>query len=386
MTKPVLSPIYLDNAATSYPKPEKTIERLNDFVVNMGGNPGRSGHKLSLDAARIVFDTREELTRFIGGTDSERLIFTQNGTESLNLAILGFARKGDHIIATSMEHNSVMRPLSFLRETRGVEYSLADCSSDGLLDVEHLKSLVRPNTRAVIINHGSNVCGVVQPVAEVRSAIGELTLIVDACQTIGSLPIHVESEGIDIICFSCHKALYSIQGLGAIYMRRPVDLTPLRFGGTGSKSEFIEQPVVLPDKYESGTPGTPAIASLSGGLEFINSVGLAHIVERKRSLREQIVQGLENIEGVVVYGPKTVYSGPLLPVVSFNIVDKLPSAVGHALNKENIYTRIGLHCSPVAHTTLGTFPAGAVRTAPGYFTTSADIERFLEVVREIAGN
>lgn len=376
--------IYLDNAATSFPKPKETIEALNNFLLNIGGNPGRSGHTLSLEAARVIFETREKLTGFVGGRDSERLIFTQNGTESLNLAILGLLREKDHVITTAMEHNSVMRPLTFLEKGRGTQFSMAECSPEGIIDINKLKALIKENTKAIIINHGSNVIGTVQPLQEIRKAIGDVVLIVDACQTIGSYPIDVEGDGIDLLCFSCHKSLYSLQGLGAIYIKEGIDLTPLRFGGTGSKSESIEQPAVLPDKYESGTPNTPAIASLYGGLTFIENTGFANIIEKKKALRERIVEGLSAMKGIEVYGPSRGSHTPVLPVVSFNVANLLPSEVGYLLNKEEIYTRVGLQCSPMAHKTIGTYPQGTVRVAPGYFTTGEDIEHFLEVIKLIA--
>ena len=376
--------IYLDNAATSFPKPKETIEALNNFVLNIGGNPGRSGHTLSLEAARIIFETREKLTGFIGGRDSERLIFTQNGTESLNLAILGLLEERDHVITTSMEHNSVMRPLTFLQKEKGIQFSMAKCSPEGIIDFDNMKSLMRKNTKAVIVNHGSNVTGTIQPLQEVKRVIGDTILILDACQTIGAYPIDVERDDIDLLCFSCHKSLYSIQGLGALYMKDNINLKPLRFGGTGSKSESIEQPTVLPDKYESGTPNTPAIASLYGGLTFIENTGFTKIIEKKKVLREGIAKGLSTIEGVELYGPSQTAHTPLLPVISFNIKNLLPSEIGYLLNKEQIYTRVGLHCSPVAHKTIGTYSQGTVRAAPGYFTTGEDIERFLEVIRQIA--
>lgn len=376
--------IYLDNAATSFPKPKETIEALNDFILNIGGNPGRSGHTLSLEAARVIFETREKLTEFIGGRDSERLIFTQNGTESLNLAILGLLKTKDHVITTSMEHNSVMRPLTFLEKERGIRFSMVKCSPAGIIDIDDLKTLMKKSTKVVIVNHGSNVIGTVQPLQEVKRVIGDAVLVVDACQTIGSYPIDVERDGIDLLCFSCHKSLYSIQGLGALYIKEGIDLTPLRFGGTGSKSESVEQPMVLPDKYESGTPNTPAIASLYGGLTFIENTGFTKIIEKKRALRERIFEGLSAIEGVELYGLPRNIRAATLPVISFNIKKLLPSEVGYLLNKEEIYTRVGLQCSPVAHKTIGTYSRGTVRAAPGYFTTGEDIERFLEVIRLIA--
>jgi cysteine desulfurase family protein len=376
--------IYLDNAATSFPKPKETVEALNNFVLNIGGNPGRSGHTLSLEAARIIFETREKLTEFVGGHNSERLIFTQNGTESLNLAILGLLREKDHVITTSMEHNSGMRPLTFLEKERGIRFSMAECSPEGLIDPDDVKKLMRKKTRAVIVNHGSNVIGSVQPVHEIKKVIGDALLILDACQTIGSFPVDVERDGIDLLCFSCHKSLYSVQGLGALYMKEGVDLVPLRFGGTGSRSESIEQPMVLPDKFESGTPNTSAIASLSGGLDFIEHTGIAKIIEKKKTLRKRIAEGLTATDGVEFYGPSEDCRIETLPVISFNIKNVLPSETGYLLNKKEIYTRVGLHCSPVAHKSIGTYPQGTVRVAPGYFTTDDDVGCFLEIIKNIA--
>lgn len=373
---------YLDNAATSFPKPKETIAYLNDFVLNKAGNPGRSGHTLSLEAARVIFEAREGLVEFINGKGSERLIFTQNGTESLNLAILGLLREGDHVITTSMEHNSVMRPLMFLKKDKGIEISILKCSGSGELDPDALKRAIKRQTKAVIINHGSNVTGAIQPLRAIRKTIGEICLIVDACQTIGSVEVDIEMDGIDILCFSCHKSLYSIQGLGAIYIKAGLSLKPLRFGGTGSRSESIEQPEFLPDRYESGTPNTPAIASLLGGLTFIKRKGLGEIIERKKRLREMIIKGLSEIDGVFIYGPGI--TKPSIPIISFNINGMLPSDVGHELNRVGIYTRIGLHCSPLAHKTIGTFPQGSVRVSPGYLTGEDEIRVFLEAVRGIA--
>lgn len=375
--------IYLDNAATSFPKPKESIDNLNRFVSEIGGNPGRSGHSLSVDAARVMFEAREKLTEFIHGNDSERLIFTQNGTESLNLAILGLLKDKDHVITTSMEHNSVMRPLMFLMKEKGVELSVIQCDPSGHLDIGEMAKMIRKETRAVIINHGSNVIGLTQPIGKIKDAIGDTILIVDACQTIGTLPIDIKKDNIDIICFSCHKSLFAIQGLGALYIREGIEPTPLKFGGTGSKSESVEHPEFLPDRYECGTPNTPGIASLLGGLAFIEKEGLEKIAERKRALRDSIVQGLAGIDGVIVYGNYEIKT--TVPVISFNIQGKMPSEVGYSLNQREIYVRVGLQCSPMAHKTIGTFPEGTVRVSPGYFTTDEEADIFLEAVKKIAG-
>ncbi len=377
--------IYLDNAATSFPKPAETIDNLNNFVRNIGGNPGRSGHTLSLEAARVIFEAREKLTSFIGMKNSERLIFTQNGTESLNMALLGFLEAGDHVVTTSMEHNSVMRPLEFLRRSRGITYTAVPCCSEGFVDLEHLGKSVTPKTKAVIINHGSNVTGAIQPLKEIRKVIGDACLIVDACQTMGSITVDMEAATADILCFSCHKSLFSIQGVGALYVREGIELVPLKFGGTGSRSESIEHPVFLPDKYECGTPNTPGIASLLGGLAFIEKEGLANIEAKKQMLRARLVDGLRQTPGTHVYGHEGRAPASYLAIVAFNIDGKLSSDTGYELSRRSIFVRIGLHCSPVAHQTIGTFPAGTLRASPGYLTDEADIDTFIEAVREIAG-
>jgi cysteine desulfurase family protein len=374
--------IYLDNAATSFPKPEETINAVLHFLTETGGNPGRGGHPLAIDAARVVFETRERLTKFINGKDSERLIFTQNGTESLNVAILGLLEAGDHVVTTGLEHNSVMRPLDFLMKTRNVKVSIAGCSSNGELNIESLKKSIKKKTKAVIVNHGSNVIGAVQSLKAVREAAGDKILIVDACQTIGNIPVDVQREDIDIVCFSCHKALFGIQGLGAIYMREGIDVLPLRFGGTGSNSEFTRQPDALPDKYESGTPNTPAIAALSGGLTFIEKTGADEIRKKKRTLTKRIVKGLRAITGVHIYGEPE--RDDQLPIILVNIEGCQPSDVGYECNRAGICVRVGLHCSPLAHKTIGTFPAGAIRISPGYFTGERETDRLIEVFSTFA--
>ena len=375
--------IYFDNAATSFPKPGETIDAVHAFLTTIGGNPGRGGHPLSIDAARIVFDAREKLTGLINGKDSERLIFTQNGTDALNFAILGLLKSGDHVVTTGLEHNSVMRPLEFLKKTRSIHVSVVPCSTAGLLDLPALKAAVQPGTKAVIINHGSNILGTIQPIDRIREIIGKKILILDACQTVGNIPIDVRRDGIDVCCFSCHKALFGIQGLGAIYLREGIDPTPLKFGGTGSNSEHMEQPEALPDRYESGTPNTPGIAGLLGGLKFIEKKGLGEIARKKREAAAKVLEGLRGINGIRVYA-EAEPGDHRLPIILMNVDGVEPSEVGYACNRAGICVRVGLHCSPLSHQTIGTFPWGAVRISPGYFTEDGDINRLLEVLRTVA--
>jgi cysteine desulfurase / selenocysteine lyase len=373
--------LYFDNAATSFPKPEETIEGVRDFLTVIGGNPGRGGHPLSIDAARLVFETREKLALFVNGKHSERMIFTANGTESLNLAILGLLEEGDHVVTTALEHNAVMRPLDFLARTRNVRVTVVPCSASGQLDLLKLKRAATKRTKAVIVNHGSNILGNVQSLEAVREAIGNKLLLVDACQTVGNIPIDAEKAMIDVLCFSCHKALFGIQGLGAAYLREGIDPIPLKFGGTGSRSEETRQPDTVPDRYESGTPNTPGIAGLLGGLTFIERLGLDRIIAKKRAATEKILEGLLRLRGVKVYGaPDRDHA---LPIILMNIDGMEPSDVAYAYNRAGICVRVGLHCTPLSHQTIGTFPRGAVRVSPGYFTEEAEIERLLEVTRGI---
>jgi len=373
--------IYLDNAATSYPKPDETIRSLIHFVTDIGGNPGRSGHPLSIEAARIVFQARERLTALINGKHSERLVFTSNGTESLNLAIFGLIKPYDHVITTALEHNSVMRPLHFLQKKQQVQVSLVPCSVTGELDLDRLKKSLKKKTKAIIINHGSNVIGTVQPIRAIREAIGDTILIVDACQTVGNMAVDTDTQGIDILCFSCHKSLFGVQGLGALYMRKGIDLQPIKFGGTGSKSEFTTQPEFLPDKYESGTPNTPGIAALLGGLTFIERTGLTAVIEKKKAMRLYTVGRLSKFDSVILYGDSSKEDN--LPIISFNVQGVSSSEVGTECGRAGICVRVGLHCAPVAHRTIGTFPRGTVRISPGYFTTTDEIDQFVEVIEAL---
>ena len=332
---------------------------------------------MSVEAARSVFECREKLAELIGASSSERVIFTLNGTDSLNLAMRGLLNHGDHVITTMMEHNSVMRPLTFLQKSQFVRVSMVRCSPQGFIDLDHLRNSLTTRTKAVVINHGSNVTGTVQPLNKIREAVGSRLLIVDACQTVGNMPIDVEGQAIDVLCFSCHKALFGTQGVGALYIRTGVEPTPLRWGGTGSNSESIEQPDMLPDKYECGTPNSPGIAALFGGLTFIEKEGLGSIMARKRALRNRLIEGLVRLKGV------TVYTGPedptVLPVVSANMAGVSPSEIGYECNQAGICVRVGLHCSPLAHQTIGTFPGGAVRMSPGYYNSEDDIDQVVEV-------
>jgi cysteine desulfurase family protein len=341
---------------------------------------------MSLTAARIIHETREALCEFFGIADPSHLIFTSNATEALNLAIRGMLHIGDHTITSSMEHNSVMRPLRAL-EKKGVEVTVVNCAANGSLDPGDIERAIRPYTRLIVLNHASNVVGTVLPVAEVgRIARGHgVPLLVDAAQSAGCYPIDVEAMMIDLLAFSGHKSLFGPQGTGGLYIRQGIEslLEPLKYGGTGNYSEHEYQPDFLPDKYESGTPNTVGLAGLGAGVRFVTQEGLANVRNKEERLTKLLLDGLSAIPDVVCYGNGDPRER--VAVVSFNILGVPPSEVALQLEEDfRIMCRPGLQCSPAAHRTLGTFPQGTVRLSPGHFNSGHDIERTLEAVRQIA--
>ncbi len=379
--------IYLDNAATSHPKPESVIQAMAAFMRYVGGNPGRSGHRLSIEAGRVVFEAREKIAALFGFSDSSRVIFGQNATEAVNLGLKGLLRPGDHVITSSMEHNSVMRPLRAL-EREGIELAVVPCSREGFLDPAEIQKAIRKNSRMVVLNHGSNVVGTLlplEPVGEICRKHGILFLV-DAAQTAGAIPIDLEKEKIDLLVFTGHKALFGPQGTGGLVIGQRVDektLQPLKRGGTGSRSEFEEQPDFLPDRCESGTPNAVGLAGLRAGLDFILGLGIEKIRDHERKLTTRLIQGLLEIPGTIVYGSRDAERQ--CATVSFNLKNWAPSDLSLRLDeKYGILTRVGLHCAPSAHRTIGTFPDGTVRASLSYLNTKEDIEQTLLAIRTLA--
>ena len=381
--------IYLDYAATSWPKPPEVFEAMRDFMENAGGNPGRSGHRLSVAAARIVFQARELLAQLFHAPDPMRMIFTQNVTHSLNLVLRGLLRPGDRVVTTGMEHNAVMRPLRAL-EREGVCVAVAGCSADGSLDMPGLRAAVLPGTRLVVMTHASNVVGTILPVTDAARLAHEAgaLLLVDAAQTAGVLPIDVQAMGIDFLAFTGHKGLHGPTGTGGLVLGERVkvdELEPLVRGGTGSRSEFEEQPGMLPDKYESGTPNGAGIAGLGAAVRWVLSRGVESIEAQERQLAAQLIAGLANVPGVRLYG--TGKPASMTAVVSCRVEGSRVSDVGLRLDEDHgILCRVGLHCAPAAHRTLGTFPEGTIRLAPGPGTTAADIREVVAAFGKVAGS
>jgi cysteine desulfurase family protein len=379
--------IYFDNAATSWPKPPEVKEAMVRFMDEIGANPGRSGHLLSIEAARVIYEARETLSELFKVKDPSRIIFTPNATESINLALKGMLRPGDHVITSSMEHNSVMRPLRDLKK-RGVKLSLVSCSATGELDPEDVKKRIRSHTKMIVLNHASNVTGTLLPIREVGkiARTHEIHLLIDAAQTAGAYPIDMENDGIDLLAFTGHKSLYGPQGTGGLVIGENVniqDLSPLKHGGTGSRSEFEEQPDFLPDRYESGTPNAVGIAGLLAGVRFVLKKGVESIRQHELYLVGKLIEGLKEIPKISFYGSENLKDR--MATLSFNIKNLSPSDVASRMEEaSSVLCRPGLHCSPSTHRTIGTFPEGTVRFSLGCFNTLDEIHRTIETIDRIA--
>ena len=375
--------IYLDNAATSFPKPETVHDAVSYAMRHIGVAPGRGGHRLGLAANRLVFEARESVAALFSIGDSSRIVFTHSATEALNIALLGLLRPGDHVVTTSMEHNSLARPLH-LASCRGVQVSWVEADSHGRVNPCHLAAAMRDTTKLVAMAHCSNVSGTIQPIEEISRIVraSSAFFLVDAAQSAGSIPVDAPALGIDMLAVPGHKGLLGPQGTGVLYVSERVDLEPFMVGGTGGRSSALEQPAAMPERLESGTLNTPGIAGLKAGVDFVMREGVAAIRDRESELVSRLVEGLNRAGRVTVYGPPVgVERGS---VVSFTVSGMDPQEVGYRLDQDfGIAVRVGLHCAPSAHRTLGTWPAGTVRVSPGYFNTVDEIELFLKAMRTI---
>ena len=373
---------YLDNASTSFPKPETVYSEADTFLRNWGVNIGRGENRLEHEAAERVLESRRKVARFFGIKDYRRLVFTYNATLALNLALKGGLKKSDHVLVGPMQHNSVIRPMYALRET--VTSSELRHDADGLLDLNSLEEQITPQTKMVVINHASNVNGVIQPL----SAIGricrekELLLLVDASQSAGSVPIDAEECNIDLLAFTGHKGLLGPLGVGGLYVGERILLEPIIEGGTGFASEQERQPRNLPEGFEAGTRNTPAIIGLAEGISFIEEIGVPAISGHKSALIDRLKARLEDIEDTEIYHSDSG-SGESCGVLSFTVEGWKIEDIGKVLNSLDFVVRGGLQCAPHAHRALNTFPEGTIRVSPGYFNTERDIDSFLQSVKEI---
>lgn len=375
-------PIYFDNAATSHPKPPSVIRAVERALTETNANPGRSGHRAAIEAARTVLACREKLAEILGAADPMNVAHCFNCTDALNLAIKGSLRVGDHVIATQLEHNSVLRPLHSLAARQRITLTLVLPRPDGFVDPDDIRDTLTPRTALIVCTHASNVTGAIQPVAaigQIAQAAG-VRYLIDGAQALGGLPVDVKALGCDLYAFPGHKSLLGPQGTGGLYIAPGLRLNPLREGGTGTDSHSLAQPDTLPERYESGTVNLPGIAGLAAGCNYV-APKLSQIMMHERELTQALFDGLAAMSGVTLYSP--AQEAGRAGIVCFNVGDMSSAQVADALARRDIAVRGGLHCAPGAHRFLGTLNRGAVRASLGHANTFDEVEQFLQAVREL---
>lgn len=376
--------VYFDNAATTFPKPDEVYDAIMKSMKEYGANPGRSGHKLALRMGREIYETRELLAQLFNIDNPMNVVFTSNCTESLNLAIKGVLKKGDHVITSSMEHNSILRPLTSLGK-EGVDITIVKGDHMGRLDVKEIYKNIKSNTKLIAITHVSNLTGTIMPIEEIGKIAREnhIYFLVDAAQSAGVYDIDVEKMNIDMLAFPGHKGLLGPQGTGGLYIREGISLKEMKQGGTGSLSHILEQPDMFPDRYESGTLNGPGIVGLGAGIRYIMNKGIKNIRKHEEELTKHFIEGISKINKVKAYGPLNEKEQGA--VVSINIGDEDSSEISYILDeKYDIQVRPGLHCAPLAHKTIGTFEQGVVRFSFGPFNTHEEIDYALKALFEIS--
>lgn len=381
--------IYLDQASTTYPKPECVAAAVYEYMTGNGSNINRGCYENAYDTEDIVLETRELLCELFDGPDCKNVIFTKNVTESLNIVLKGFLKPGDHILTSSMEHNAVMRPLRQL-ENEGVSFDRIPCDKEGTLLIEEMESLLKKNTKAVVMMHASNVCGTLLPLKEAGAFCKEhgLKFIVDCAQSAGVFPISMREMHIDALCFTGHKGLYGPQGIGGFILQEEMieQVTPLLSGGTGSISHTEEIPKFMPDRFEPGTMNLPGIFGLHAALEWLEETGMENIHYKERTLTELFLKKIKELdisgEKISIIGKENV--DERTAVVSIQTPERDVSEVAYLLDKNyGIMTRVGLHCAPSAHKTLGTYPTGTIRFSFGYFNTEEEVLLAVKALEEI---
>lgn len=380
-----LKGIYMDNAATAFPKAPKVVDAMTYYLTQLGGNVSRSTSKASFEAQGIIYETRVLLAELLDCDDPSHIILTKNITESLNILIKGLFTRGDHVIVSPLEHNAVMRPLKAL-ESEGVSFSRATCAPDGSLNLDAIAPLIQKNTKAIIMTHASNVCGTIldlESVAAICKSHG-LFFIIDAAQTLGVVPVSMKKLQADAIAFTGHKGLLGPEGTGgfAITPELAKNVKPLIVGGTGSQSELEEQPMTLPDKFEAGTPNTVGIFGLHAALKYLKETGIEALHNKELELTEHFLAGIRPLKGVELVGRDSI-SGRTA-VVSVNFIDQDNSAISWQLEQDfGIITRVGLHCAPAAHIALGSYPMGTVRFSFSPFTTKEEVDDALTAIKSL---
>lgn len=371
--------IYLNNTATSFPKPISVLNAINDYLSNPPANIGRNTMTSS-----FINDSRKMILDFFGDKENYNLIFTSGSTESINMALFGIDLNNKEVIISSSEHNSIIRPLMELKNNGKIILKIAQCDNDGFLEIDKFSDLISENTALVVINYVSNVTGNIQNIQDISKLIEgkNIKLLVDGSQAAGNIPINLTNFNPDFFAFTSHKSLFGLQGSGGLIVKKGINLKPFKYGGTGFKSTMLTQPEEFPHKYESGTQNVPGIISLIKGIEFIIETGLDNIILHKQHLMKTLINELEPIENISLYFDKNNYSWSVL---SFNIKSVAPEEVAYILSSGyNIEIRAGIHCAPLIHHNLGTYPNGTIRVSPSYFTKESEISIFVDTIKKIA--
>lgn len=378
--------VYLDNGSTSFPKPKIVIDSIYNYMTNVGGNPGRANHSNALESNRTVYMAREEICNLFNYDKPENVIFTNNITSSLNILLNGIIKPGDHVITSSMEHNSVIRPLYNLKDNLNIDVDIVNANVLGIVDIKDIEKLIKPNTKLIVITHASNVVGSIQPIKQIGHLCKKFGIffMLDSAQSAGVLDINFKDLSLNALAFTGHKSLLGPQGIGGFIIDDKLNeiCNPLILGGTGSLSHSLTQPDFLPDKFESGTLNIPGIVGLYEAVKFIKSEGLNTIYEHNNYLRSYLIAGILNMPNYKISGPLDRKSATSCVSITHSKLDI--SELSYILESDfNISNRSGLHCAPLAHKTIGTYPNGTVRLSLGYFNTLEEIKYTIDSLNKI---
>ena len=376
--------IYLDNAATSFPKPKEVADAVYDFMINNGTSSGRGSYKKAMQSDYIVYECRKLIGNLFNFDDPKKVVFTSNVTDSLNIAIRGILKENDHVITSSLEHNAVWRCLKTLEKDINIKIDTVECSKDGITNPEDIKKYIRKDTALIVFTQASNVLGTIQPVKEIGKIAREnkIVFLVDAAQSAGAMKIDIKEDNIDILAFTGHKSLLGPMGTGGLIINTDIDIKPLKAGGTGGDSAYEYQPDYYPNHLETGTSNVSGIAGLRAAIKFLNKEGIDNIHNKEKKLTKYALQRLETVKDIEIYGPKDCEK--ILSVISFNIKNKRPEDISTILDqKYNIMLRAGLHCAPTAHSVINTKDRGSLRIGIGYFNTKDDIDKLVEALNNL---
>lgn len=376
--------IYLDNAATSFPKPKEVADAVYDFMINNGTSSGRGSYKKAMQSDYIVYECRKLIGNLFNFDDPKKVVFTSNVTDSLNIAIRGILKENDHVITSSLEHNAVWRCLKTLEKDINIKIDTVECSKDGITNPEDIKKYIRKDTALIVFTQASNVLGTIQPIKEIGKIAREnkIVFLVDAAQSAGAMKIDIKEDNIDILVFTGHKSLLGPMGTGGLIINTDIDIKPLKAGGTGGDSAYEYQPDYYPNHLETGTSNVSGIAGLRAAIKFLNREGIDNIHNKEKELTKYALQRLETVKDIEIYGPKDCEK--ILSVISFNIKNKRPEDISTILDqKYDIMLRAGLHCAPTAHSVINTKDRGSLRIGIGYFNTKDDIDKLVEALNNL---